>query len=75
MPGSLGQFAGQRLGGDDRIGLFGLAVVETPAALVITAGKVRCFHKRPSQVAVAAFAVVLAFLLAVALETGRFLVL
>jgi hypothetical protein len=55
--------------------LFGLAVVETPATLVITAGKVRCFHKRPSQVAVAAFAVVLAFLLAVALETGRFLVL
>jgi len=65
--GPLGQFAGQRLGGDDRIGLLFLAVIKAPALVIVTAGEVRGFHKRPSQILVAAFAVVLAFLFAIAL--------
>ena len=66
MPRGLGQFAGQRLGRDDRIGLLFLAVVEAAALIVITAGEVRGFHEGPGQIFVAAFAVVLALLLAVA---------
>jgi len=67
VPGGFGQLAGQRLGGDHRIGLLFLAIVEAPALGVVLAGEVGGFHKRPGQVTVAVLAVVLAFLLAVAL--------
>src|SRR5450759_392697 len=53
MPRGLGQFAGQRLGRDDRIGLLFLAVVEAAALIVITAGEVRGFHpagRDPGQI-------------------------
>ena len=66
VPRRFGQFAGQRFGGDDRVGLLLLPVVEAPALVVVAAGKVRGFHKGPGQVGVPAFAVVLAFLFAVA---------
>ena len=66
MPRGFGQLAGQRLGGDDQVGLLFLVVVEAPALLIVTAGRMHPFHKRPSQVDVPALAIVLALVLAVA---------
>src|SRR5450631_4423787 len=43
------------------------AITCQAALVVVAAGEVRCLHKRPRQIRVAAFAVVLAFFLLVAL--------
>ena len=61
VPRGLGQFAGQRLGGDDGIGLLFLAVVEAAALVIEATSVVRGFHEGPGQILVAAFAVVLPF--------------
>lgn len=58
---------GQGLGRNDRIGLLLLAVVGAAAWFVVAAGQMRGFHERPGQILVAAFSVVLALLLAIAL--------
>lgn len=67
MPRCLGQLARQRLGGDHRVGLLFLAIIEAPALRIVLAGEVRGFDIGPGQVTVAVLAVVLALLLAVAL--------
>ena len=70
MPSRLGQFAPQRLGGDHLAGLGGFAVVPAPALLVVAPREVGRFHKRPGQILVAAFLVVLRFTLAIAQPLG-----
>ena len=62
VPRRFGQLARQRFGG--------LAVVPAPAILVIPPRKVSRLHKRPRQIFVAAFLVVLPFALTVAQPFG-----
>src|SRR6266436_5606311 len=62
IPSRLGQFARQRLGRNDVEGLGRFAVVPLAALLVASTRKIGCFHKRPSQIFVTAFGVVLSLL-------------
>ena len=55
MPGGLGQFARQRLGGDHVAGFGRLSVIPLAALRVVAPRKIGRFHKRPSQILVAAF--------------------
>ena len=60
----------QCLGGHNRAGFGRLAVKSFPALLIIALGKVRRLHKRPSQVFVPAFLIVIALLFTVAEPLG-----
>src|SRR5207247_5838686 len=60
------QLAGQRLGRQNFVGSGRLAVVPAPAILIVAPREVGRFHKRPSQILVAAFDVALRLALAVA---------
>jgi len=51
-------------------GFGGLAIKPFPALIVVTLGEIGRFHKGLGQILVAAFAVVVAFLLAVAQAFG-----
>jgi hypothetical protein len=66
MPGSLGQLARQRFGGDHFAGLSRFTIKPPSTPPIESPGKVSRFHKGPRQISVAAFAVVVAFLLIVA---------
>ena len=70
VPGGFGQFAGQRLGRDDRAGFGRLAIKPAAAMVVVLFGKIGRFQKGPGQIAVAAFAIVIAFLLVVGHAPG-----
>src|SRR5687767_5090235 len=64
MPSCFGQLAGQRLGGDYFVGLTRFAI--KPSSTILSPpSMVGCFHKCPSQILIAAFAIVLSLFLAV----------
>ena len=66
MPGRFGQLARQRLDRDHRAGLGRFAVKPFAAMLLGSPGEVGRFDKRPSQVFVAALAIVVPLLLFIA---------
>ena len=65
MPGGLGQLAGQRFGRNHLAPFGRFALRPLAALLIITAREIGRFHKRPGQILVAAFGVVLCLLLVV----------
>src|SRR5438034_5841327 len=65
MPGGLGQLAGQRFGRNHLTLLSRFALIPPAALFIITAREIGRFDKRPGQILVAAFGVVLSLLLAV----------
>jgi hypothetical protein len=65
VPGSFGQFASQRFGGDDIVALGQLSSMPALGPFIITANEVCRFDESPPQVAIAALAVVVSFLLSV----------
>src|SRR5581483_7783196 len=66
VPRRLGQLAAQRLGGQHLVGPRRLAVIPSPAGLIIAPRKVGRLHKGPGQIPVAAFLVAISLLLVVA---------